>query len=186
MFVFCGFGKKKEDSMRCVYRYLCAGLAALVLGAALTGCGRQTEGEPGDTLSCAFFDLTVNSAQAADSYDGYTPAEGNQLIVCSLTLENARGDALPVYDVNFQIQWGNGDEDYAWALDPLETCDGNLPANAQMPREWSLAPDAAATYDLLFEVPADAEDLSLVYLEEYTDSDGSSGEGDLYTIHLNV
>lgn len=181
--------------MRSAHRYICAGLAALTLGAALTGCSgisllngisKQTEGELGDTLSNIFFDFTVNSAEAVDSYDGYSPSEGNRLLVCSMTLENTFGDALPMYDSDFQLQWGDGEEDYAWSVDPVQTDDSGMPANDQMPLEWSMADGAVETYDLLFEVPADVNDFSLVYLEQYTDEDGNAGQGDLYTVHFSV
>ena len=181
--------------MRSAHRYICAGLAALTLGTALTGCSgisllngisEQTEGELGDTMSNMFFDFTVNSAGTVDSYDGYTPSDGNQLILCNITLKNTFGEALPMYDSDFQLQWGDGDEDYAWSVDPLEEDGSGMPTNDQMPLEWSMDDGAVETYDLLFEVPADVTNFSIVYLEQYTDEDGNDGQGDLYTVYFTV
>ena len=45
---------------------------------------------------------------------------------------------------------------------------------------------AVETYDLLFEVPADVTDFSIVYLEQYTDEGGNDGQGDLYTVYFTV
>ena len=55
----------------------------------LAACGDRTGypedgqaiGEIGDTMHTAFFDFTINSAELADSFDGYTPAEGYELLV---------------------------------------------------------------------------------------------------------
>ena len=180
--------------MRFPHRYFCAGLAALTLGAALTGCsgitlfnaGKDTDGELGDTMSNMFFDFTVNTAEVVSDYDGYTAADGNKLVVCSVTLKNTFGEELPMYDSDFQIQWGEGDEDYAWSVDPLEEDADGMPTNAQMPLSWYMADGAEETYDLLFEGPSDQNDYYLVYLEQYTDEDGNEGAGDLYTVHFTV
>lgn len=180
--------------MRFPHRYICAGLAALTLGAALTGCsgitlfnaGKDTDGELGDTMSNMFFDFTVNTAEVVSDYDGYTAADGNKLVVCSVTVKNTFGEELPMYDSDFQIQWGEGDEDYAWSVDPLEEDADGMPTNAQMPLSWYMADGAEETYDLLFEVPSDQSDYYLVYLEQYTDADGNEGQGDLYTVHFTV
>ena len=135
--------------MRSAHRYICAGLAALTLGTALTGCSgisllngisEQTEGELGDTMSNMFFDFTVNSAGTVDSYDGYTPSDGNQLILCNITLKNTFGEALPMYDSDFQLQWGDGDEDYAWP--PTTRCRWSGP--------WTTAPWKPTTCCLKF------------------------------------
>lgn len=180
--------------MRFPHRFFCAGLAALTLGAALTGCsgitlfnaGKVTDGEIGDTLSNMFFDYTVNSAETVADYDGYTAAAGNKLVVCSVTVENTFGEELPMYDSDFQLQWGDGEEDYAWSVDPLEEDADGMPTNAQMPLEWFMAAGAEETYDLLFEVPEDVSEFALVYLEQYTDEDGNEGQGDLYSAYFTV
>ena len=55
-----------------------------------------------------------------------------------------------------------------------------------MPLQWTLPVDGEATYDLVFEVPADVTTFSLVYLELYTDENGNEGEGDLYTVTFDL
>lgn len=168
-----------------------AALAALTLTGCsgitlLEGAGNATEGTIGDTLSNMFFDFTVNSAAVADEYDGYTPADGSKLVVCSMTLENDFGEDLPMYDSDFQIQWVEGDEDYAWSLNPVSTDEDGMPTNSQMPLEWTMADGAVETYDIVFEVPADISDFVIVYLEQYVDQDGNEGEGQLYSVSFSV
>lgn len=180
--------------MRFANRTLCAGLAALTLGAALSGCsgitlfnaGKNTDGEIGDRMSNMFFDFTVNSAQEVAEYDGHTPADGSRLILCNVTLVNTFGEELPMYDSDFQLQWGDGDEDYTWSVDPLAVDEDGMPTNAQMPLEWFMPDGAEETYDLLFEVPADAAEFDLAYLEQYVDEDGNEGQGDLYLVHFTA
>ena len=144
-------------------------------------------GTVGDWLSSMFFDFTVNSARTVEEYDGYTAAEGNKLVVCSLTLYNTFGDDLPMYDTDFQLAWGDGEDEYAWSLDPLRTSWFGRPANDQMPLQWYLRRGGEATYDLVFEVPADITDFQLVYLEEYYDLIyGVDGVGDLFCVHFTA
>ena len=95
---------------------------------------------------------------------------------CNVTVDNTFGEALPMYDSDFQVQWGDGEEDFAWSLDAY--------SDKMMPLEWELATDESATYDLVFEVPADLSSFAIVYLEQYTDEDGNSGEGDLFTVQF--
>lgn len=179
-----------------LHRASAAGLAALTMAAGLTGCSgvtllngisAKTDGAVGDTLSNMFFDFTVNTVSTPDSYYGYIPSDGNQLVVCNLMLKNTTEDDLPMYDADFQLQWGDGEEDYAWSLNPLEEDENGVPTNDQMPLEWTLPVDGEAVYDLVFEVPGELSAFSLVYLELYTDySTGAEGTGDLYSVHFNL
>ena len=177
--------------MKPIRRTLTAALAACLLTGCsgvtlLDGVTQPTEGGIGDTLSNMFFDFTVNSAAVVDSYDGYTAADGNKLLLCSMTLENDFGEDLPMYDSDYQIQWGDGDEDYAYSVDPIGADADGVPTNDQMPLYWEMPDGAVETYDLLFEVPADASEFELVYLEMYTDADGNEGLGDLYRVQFTV
>ncbi|WP_367925240.1 DUF4352 domain-containing protein [uncultured Ruthenibacterium sp.] len=160
-------------------------VVAAVVAVCLTACvgvnplaEKKLDGVVGDKLSNMFFDWTVNSAESASEYEGYAAADGYQLVVCNVTIDNTFGEALPMFDTDFQLQWGEGEEDYAWSLDAY--------ADTMMPLEWELADGESASYDLVFEVPADLTSFGIVYLEQYTDEDGNSGEGDLFTVQFEV
>ena len=146
--------------------------------------GTQTEGGIGDTLSNMFFDYTVVEAASPAEYEGHTAAAGSRLIVCGVKVKNTFGDTLPMYDSDFQLQWGaigGDDNDYAFSLDAF--------SDAMMPLEYELADGEEATYDLVFEVPADVTDFSLVYLEEYYTGSGSSSEsatGEFFSVNFTV
>ena len=70
-----------------------AAAAVMVLG--LTACGGgSNEGRTGDTMETYFFDFTVNSAYLTSDYAGYTPAEGNVLLVADITVKNTFQQSL--------------------------------------------------------------------------------------------
>ncbi len=135
-------------------------------------------GDIGRAFSTMFFDYTVAAAESPAEYDGYTPAEGNRLVLLRVTVKNDFGSTLPMYDTDFQLQWGEGDNDYAWAVDAFNS--------EMMPLEWELADGKTVTYDMLFEAPAGQSDFSLVYLEEYTDKDGNEKTGDFFSANFTL
>ncbi len=177
-----GDSEWRKIRLKQVTKKLALALAVLMLTLALAACsgaqGGGTNGDLGRAFSTMFFDYTVVSAESATEYDGYTPADGNRLIVLSVKVKNDFGSTLPMYDSDFQLQWGDGDEDYAWSVDPFN--------DDMMPLEWELEDGKEATYDMLFEAPTDVTELSLVYLEEYTDQNGEHQTGDFYSANFTV
>lgn len=155
-------------------------LALALLLAACNGKSAEgkTTGELGDTLKTMFFDFSVDEASSPAEYDGYLPAEGNRLVVCTVTVANTFGETLPMYDTDFQLQWGSGDADFAWAVDAFN--------DQLMPLEWELLTGDTVTYEMLFEAPADVDRFMLVYLEQYVDGDGNEGEGELFNVNFSV
>lgn len=159
-------------------------LAVLLLALAFAACsntstqGGKTNGDIGHTFSTMFFDYTVNSAESPAEYDGYTPADGNRLIVVNVSVKNDFGSTLPMYDTDFPLFWGDGGTDYSWAVDAFN--------DKMMPLEWELADKKTATYDMLFEVPEDKTEFSLSYLEEYTDRNGNDQTGEWYDAKFTV
>lgn len=142
-------------------------LALLVAALALlVSCSSKSEEESqnyyiGDQISTAFFDYTPNSATAADSYEGYTPAEGNKLVIVDMTIKNTETYSMPMGLYDFWLDWGSGDEDYSDAMEQF--CDG------QLPDEYEIPINGTEEGLLIFEVPADKKDFSLGYLEIYED-----------------
>ena len=104
--------------MKKMTKRIALALSMVLFALAFTACGpnllsggdggsKDTEGGIGDTLSNMFFDYTVLEATSPAEYDGYTAAEGNRLIVCSVKVKNTFGETIPMYDSDFQLQWGN-------------------------------------------------------------------------------
>ena len=63
-----------------------------------------------------FFDFTVTGAYLAEEYEGYQPAEGNQLLVADITVKNTFEQSIEMYDTDFQVQWDDGDDAYAYPI----------------------------------------------------------------------
>ncbi len=148
-------------------------------GASSGGSGAPAAaGDIGRVFSTMFFDYTVVSAESPAEYDGYTASDGNKLLVLRVKVKNDFGSTLPMYDTDFQLEWGEGDEGYAWAVDAFN--------DKMMPLEWELADKEEVTYDMLFEAPAAQNDFSLVYLEVYTDKDGNEKTGDIFSADFSL
>lgn len=90
-------------------------LLATVTAISLVGCGSTStivrpdkdgfaEGKLGDTMRTYFFDYTVNSAYLCDEYEGYTAADGYELLVADVTVNNTSSSEIEMYDTDFQIQ----------------------------------------------------------------------------------
>ena len=165
--------------------WLAGGMAALAV--TITGCsvipgmgGNETgESHLGDTVSTLWFDYVVNSADPMDTYEGYTAAEGNKLVVVDLTMKNTFDESVPMFDTDFQLYWGDYNDD-EWAL-PLEVyCD------AQLPAEYYLSIDETREGVLVYEVPTDVRDFTFAFLEVRDNGTEEGEEGDLYLTYFTA
>ena len=132
------------------------------------------EGELGDTLVNAFFAYSVDSAKIVDSYAGYTPKKGMQLLDCVITVINVFGDEVPMFNSDFQIQWGDEDDDFGYGL--------ILDDPSSMPDEYTLDVDQVVTYHVVYEVPAGTDFFSVSYMEIYADNT----EGDVFFVYFEA
>lgn len=129
----------------------------------------------GDVMRTVFFDFSVNDAYVCDSLDTYLPAEGNQLLVAEISIKNTSTYSMPMVDYDFQIQWGDGDEDYAVPI-------SDSIVENQMPAEYEIPIDDSVTYTVVFEVPVDMKDFSIAFLEYFTDNT----EGDVFFVYFTA
>ena len=165
-------------------------MMALMLG--LTACGSDggnNEGRVEDTMETYFFEFTVNSAYLTDDYAGYTPAEGNTLLVADITVKNTFQQSIEMYDTDFQAQWGDDAED-AFAIPittDMETFTEVDPIGEnQLPGTYTLAVDEERTGELVYEVPAGHVDFSISYLEQFVDGEGEESTGEVYFVYFTA
>ena len=142
--------------------------------------GRKSEDDPayfegriGDRMRNVFFEYTVNSVDYPASYGDITPADGNQLVVADVTVRNVFSQTLPMSIYDFQIQWGDGDQDYG-------SQEAGLPGDNLMPDQFFNEPATTETYKLVFQVPADATEFSISYLEVWEDNT----QGDVFFVYF--
>lgn len=134
------------------------------------------EGRMGDVMRTAFFDFTVDSAYTCTELDTYIPSEGNQLLVADISIKNTSTYSMPMFDTDFQAQWGGtGDEDYSLPVtDPV--------VDSQAPESYEIPIDGTVTYTHVFEVPADSKDFSISFQEYY-----ENGEtGDVFFVYFTA
>ena len=137
------------------------------------------EGKIGSKMKTAWFDFTVNSAYyTEDAIGGYTPSEGNILVVVNVTVKNTFQESIPMFDTDFQLQWGD-DADDAYAF-PVATNEKIL--DDQLPEEYDLKVKESTTGVLIFEAPEGNEDFSLSFLEYYEDN----SEGNLFFVYFTA
>lgn len=152
-------------------------LLVLTLAFTMAGCGKKVdsdgykEGKLGDTMKTYFFDYTVNSAYVTNEFEGYTPSEGNRLLVAEVTIKNTFKEEIEMYDTDFQAQWdSDGDEDFSVPITYDGTEEGMAPLNdQQLAGIYTLASKEEVTGLLVFEVPEGKTDLSISYMEAFDD-----------------
>ena len=152
---------------------------AAIMTVALVGCGTPeskvgypdeegyAEGHLKDTMHTYFFDFTVNSAYVCSQYENYTPQDGKELLVAEVTIKNTHQESIPMFDTDFQVQWGEEagdafDVPITYYAESTDTIGENV-----LPYEYTLAVNETKTGLLVFEVPAGKKDFNISYLEEF-------------------
>lgn len=174
-------------------------LAAVLAATTLAGCGAASddpsapvvgypneegyaEGYIKDTMHTEFFDFTVNDAYTCDSYEGYTPAEGNRLLVVNLTIKNTFSESIEMYDNDFEVEWDDdADDAYSWpityGLKENETIGSDM-----LPGTYSLSRNESRTGILVYEVPVGFSYFAVVYLTYYADDT----TGDIFLVYFET
>ena len=137
------------------------------------------EGREGSTMKTAWFDFTVNGAYyTEDSIGGYTPSNGNILVVVDLTLKNTFTESVPMWQDDFVLLWTEEvDDEYSY---PVEVSESLL--DDQFPYEFNMKVNETVDGLLIFEAPAGEEDFSIAFIEYYEDN----SEGDAFRVYFSA
>ena len=158
----------------------------------LVGCGSgnvirpedgYAEGQLGDTMRTYFFDYSVNSAYLCDTFEGYVPMEGYEILVVELTVTNTDSRNVEMYDSDFQIQWGDSASD---AFDFSLTFYDETFSDKVFPGIYTLSSKESRTASLVFEVPEGHSQFSISYLELFDTDDASAREGDTFFVYFDA
>lgn len=145
----------------------------------LTACGNEpttvnkvvkaedgyAEGSIGTTFRTVFFDYSVDSVAYPSEYEGYAPAEDMQLLDVVITIKNIQGETLPMFNSDFLIQWHDleyDEDDYGYGVEMDSS-------STVMPSEYSLPAGETCCYHIIYEVPAEAKEFSVVFEEFFED-----------------
>ncbi len=137
------------------------------------------EGVIGQTMRTAFFDFQVNSAEQMDSYQRYVPPEGYVILAVNITVHNTLDKELNMYDTDFQITWGEGEDE--WDV-PLTYAVSTLSGDDLLKTAYKLQRNESITGDIVYQVPADSDFYIFSYLEQFSDDT----EGDLFAVYFGL
>lgn len=135
--------------------------------------GQTYTGTIGRKMSNVFFDFTVKSVIVSDEF---TVTEGNMMLDVEVEITNTFGDELPMFNGDFYLTYGPGEDDYTFGSIPEELYDTDMPESYQLPAGETV------TYHMFFEVPAEATDFGFVYVEYFADET----YGDTYIVNFKM
>ncbi len=139
----------------------------------------MAEGTIGQTMRTAFFDFQVNSAELTDSYQDYVPPEGYAILSVNITVHNTLDQELNMYDTDFQITWGEGEDE--WDI-PLTYAVSTLSGDDLLKTAYKLQRNESITGDIVYQVPADSDFYIFSYLEQFSDDT----KGDLFAVYFGL
>ncbi len=147
----------------------------------VTSANGYGEGKPGDLVHTSFFDWTVNDAWQTDEYEGIKPSADHSLLVVDMTLTDTRTDeSVPMYDSDFQVQWGGKEEmDFAVPVTYESSIEGG---ETMFAAQYTLEPGTPVTNHLVFEVPSGNTDFSMLFQEYFSDE----SLGDLFCVKFTA
>lgn len=137
----------------------------------------------GDTMRTSFLDFIIKDAYTTHEFDGFTPSEGNKYLVVTIYIENTQMSTLPMFDDDFELTWDinttNTDVESVFPVSVLVGEDSTAYesyetlSDQQLPITYEIPIGETKEGILLFEVPDDALDYLLGFVEYYTD--GTTG-----------
>ena len=135
----------------------------------------EAVGDVGDIMRGVFLDFTVNDAYLTDTYESLKASEGMKLFVANLTIKNNMDRTLPMYDTDFQLAWGDGDDE--WAL-PVTYEYPEKKCGKMFAFEYSIPVGAKYTGEAVYEVPEGYKNFAISFKEYFEDET----EGDLFIV----
>ena len=76
--------------------------------------------EEGETVHTGLFDFTVSGVSVVESYGSLETEEGSRLVRMDLTVTNTSNEAYLMFSQDFQLQWGDGTEDFGTCLPAVD------------------------------------------------------------------
>ena len=149
--------------------------------------GGVFDGRIGETIRTYFYDFKVTDAYLCDDYHGFTPQDGNVLLVVKLDIENTMNSSIPMSDLDFQAQWGDdADDAFAWPItsDPETMDDRGTLCDEQLPYEYEMSVgEKISGGELVYEVPEGYKDFSISAIDDFADE---TEDGDVYFVYFTA
>ena len=149
--------------------------------------GGVFDGRIGETIRTYFYDFKVTDAYLCDDYHGFTPQDGNVLLVVKVDIENTMNSSIPMSDLDFQAQWGDdADDAFAWPItsDPETMDDRGTLCDEQLPYEYEMSVgEKISGGELVYEVPEGYKDFSISAIDDFADE---TEDGDVYFVYFTA
>lgn len=148
--------------------------------------GGVFDGRIGETIRTYFYDFKITEAYLCPDYYGYTPEDGNELLVVKIDLKNSMNSTIPMSDLDFQAQWGDdADDAFAWPItcDPDTYEDRGTLCDEQLPYEYELKVGEKRSGELVYEVPEGYQDFSISAIDDFADE---TEEGNTYFVYFTA
>ena len=149
--------------------------------------GGVFDGRIGEIIRTYFYDFKVTDAYLCDDYHGFTPQEGNVLLVVKIDIENTMNSSIPMSDLDFQAQWGDdADDAFAWPItsDPETMDDRGTLCDEQLPYEYEMSVgEKISGGELVYEVPEGYKDFSISAIDDFADD---SEDGSVYFVYFTA
>lgn len=143
-----------HSKMRRLYGVVMALFFALLLA----GCAaKSVQAQAGETVSTVLFDFTVSDPETLDSYTGIDIPDGQKLVQMFLKVSNTSDQTYTMFAEDFQIQWGEGENDFGTCLEAVD--------DYMMPYSYQLDPGKTYSGMMLVLVPEDCTQLTVAYQE---------------------
>ncbi len=126
------------------------------------------EGGLKDVMQTEFYSFVVEEAWTSRFIGTTIPQEGYVYLIANVTVKNTHRDVIPLYDTDFQADWGKAGE----TADPL-IGKGKFDYDWVLPYEYELEPEEERTGLLIYEVPAGSETYTISHHTLF--SDGTEG-----------
>lgn len=133
-------------------------VTALFFTLLLAGCAaKSVQAQAGETVSTVLFDFTVSDPETLDSYTGIDIPDGQKLVQMFLKVSNTSDQTYTMFAEDFQIQWGEGENDFGTCLEAVD--------DYMMPYSYQLDPGKTYSGMMLVLVPEDCTQLTVAYQE---------------------
>lgn len=126
-----------------------------------------------DVMTTAFFQMKINSVNVVEELEEYVPNDGYTFVVVNISVTNTFGSEIPMYDADFALLWGEGEDEVAYPDTDFEDA---------LPAEYNIADGKTTTGNLVYIVPKGQTNFVLEYYDLWDDD----FEGNTYDMRIKL
>lgn len=127
-----------------------------------------------NTDPTALFDFTCGQPETIEKFGNIAIPEGDKLVQFHISVTNTSDETYDIFKDDFQLQWGDGDNDFGVAIYPVTP--------EMFPNDTKLEPGATVEGNMLVAVPSDTATLTVAYQEVL----GNGNDGNNFFVDLSL